>query len=60
MTTSEVVGSVTRLWRFPVKSMLGEHLEQAEVTEEGLLGDRGYALIDVDTGRVVSAALCLS
>ncbi len=55
MATSEVVGSVTRLWRFPVKSMLGEHLEQAEVTEEGLLGDRAYALIDVDTGRVVSA-----
>ena len=55
MATSEVVGSVTRLWRFPVKSMLGEHLGQAEVTEDGLLGDRAYALIDVDTGRVVSA-----
>ncbi len=55
MATSEVIGSVTRLWRFPVKSMLGEHLEQAEVTNEGLLGDRAYALIDVDTGRVVSA-----
>ena len=35
--------------------MLGEHLEQVEVTEDGLLGDRAYALIDVDTGRVVSA-----
>ncbi len=55
MAKSEVVGSVTRLWRFPVKSMLGEHLERAEVTDVGLLGDRAYALIDVDTGKVVSA-----
>ncbi len=55
MATSEIGGSVTRLWRFPVKSMLGERVEQAEVTEEGLQGDRAYALIDVHTGRVVSA-----
>ena len=40
MDTKEVVGSVARLWRFPVKSMLGENLEQAEITQEGLLGDR--------------------
>jgi uncharacterized protein YcbX len=52
---SEAVGSVARLWRFPVKSMKGERLEQAELTERGLLGDRAYALIDLDTGKVVSA-----
>ena len=55
MATSEVVGSVAGLWRFPVKSMRGERLEQAELTERGLLGDRAYALIDADTGKVVSA-----
>ena len=55
MNASEVVGSVDRLWRFPVKSMRGEQLEQAELTEQGLLGDRAYALIDADTGKVVSA-----
>ncbi len=55
MTTTVVVGSVARLWRFPVKSMRGEQLEQAEVTERGLVGDRAYALIDTDTGKVVSA-----
>lgn len=55
MGTGGVVGSVARLWRFPVKSMLGEQLEQAEITGDGLLGDRAYALIDVDTGKVVSA-----
>jgi len=55
MTDSEVVGSLAELWRFPVKSMKGEQLEQAELTERGLLGDRAFALIDTDTGKVVSA-----
>ena len=55
MAISEVVGSIAGLWRFPVKSMRGEQLESAEVTERGVLGDRAYALIDTDTGRVVSA-----
>jgi hypothetical protein len=35
--------------------MKGERLEQAELTERGLVGDRAYALIDVETGKVVSA-----
>jgi hypothetical protein len=55
METSEPVGSVAELWRFPVKSMGGERLEEAEVTERGVLGDPAYALVDMDTGRVVSA-----
>jgi MOSC domain-containing protein len=55
MTESGAVGSVTALWRFPVKSMMGEQLEQAELTRQGLVGDRAYALIDSSTGKVVSA-----
>ncbi|MFY9610149.1 MAG: MOSC N-terminal beta barrel domain-containing protein [Blastocatellia bacterium] len=55
MATRGVVGPLAGLWRFPVKSMTGERLEQAELTERGLLGDRAYALIDADTGKVVSA-----
>jgi uncharacterized protein YcbX len=35
--------------------MRGEELDSAEVTERGLLGDRAYALVDVETGKVVSA-----
>ena len=53
--TVESVGSVVGLWRFPVKSMGGERLEQAEITARGLVGDRAYALIDLDTGKVASA-----
>ena len=55
MATSGTVGAVAGLRRFPVKSMRGERLEQAELTEHGLVGDRAYALIDEDTGKVASA-----
>ena len=46
---------VASLWRYPVKSMGGEQLESCEVTHRGLVGDRAWALIDSETGRVVSA-----
>ncbi len=49
------VATVMELWRYPVKSMLGERLEAADVTDLGLLGDRRYALMDRETGKVVSA-----
>ncbi|MBC7374650.1 MAG: MOSC domain-containing protein [Frankiales bacterium] len=43
------------LHRYPVKSMLGEQLEQAVVGERGVLGDRGYAVVDLEDGTVASA-----
>ncbi len=49
------VGTIGALWRFPVKSMLGEQLDTTEVSTSGLPGDRAYALIDATTGKVVSA-----
>lgn len=49
------VGSIVSLWRYPVKSMMGEELNGAELTERGLLGDRAYALVDSATGKVASA-----
>ena len=55
MASGEGVGTVVGLWRFPVKSMAGEQIAEAELTERGLVGDRRYALIDVQTGKVVSA-----
>jgi uncharacterized protein YcbX len=55
MNGGETVGTVEGLARFPVKSMLGEELDAVEVTEAGVVGDRAYALIDTETGKVVSA-----
>jgi uncharacterized protein YcbX len=49
------VGSVVSLRRYPVKSMMGEELNAAEVTERGLLGDRAYALIDGSDGKAATA-----
>ncbi len=54
-SAASVVGSVVSLWRYPVKSMMGEELNATEVAEQGLLGDRAYALMDSATGKVVSA-----
>ena len=49
------VASVVSLWRYPVKSMMGEELNAAVVTRRGVFGDRAYALIDPTTGKVASA-----
>jgi uncharacterized protein YcbX len=53
--TPIVRGSIVSLWRYPVKSMLGEELNAVEVTKRGLLGDRAYALVDSADGKVASA-----
>jgi uncharacterized protein YcbX len=55
MSTGEPAGTVGALWRFPVKSMLGEELEEVDVDEGGIVGDRAFALVDVETGKVASA-----
>ena len=45
-------GSVAALWRYPVKSMMGEELNSSELTDRGLLGDRQFAVVDRATGKV--------
>jgi uncharacterized protein len=47
--------SVVSLWRYPVKSMMGEELNATEITGRGLLGDRHLALVDPSDGKVASA-----
>ena len=49
------IGAVASIWRYPVKSMMGDELDSSMVSEHGLLGDRAYALQEVATGRIVSA-----
>lgn len=50
-----LVGRVQGLWRYPLKSMLGECLPRLEVDGRGVCGDRAYALWDGESGRVASA-----
>jgi uncharacterized protein YcbX len=52
---TSAVGTISSLSRFPVKSMLGEALDTAEVGPGGIAGDRAYAIVDRETGKVASA-----
>jgi uncharacterized protein YcbX len=47
METDAAVGRVSRLWRYPVKSMLGEECSHLDVNERGVVGDRLFAVRDV-------------
>lgn len=42
------IATIASVWRYPVKSMLGERLDAVEVTKSGLVGDRVFAFKDPD------------
>ncbi len=46
---------LTELWRYPVKSMIGESLQTSQLTLNGLLGDRGWATRDEVRGGIRGA-----
>ena len=45
---------VAELWRYPVKSLAGERLERAELTVDGIAGDRVVHVRDA-RGRVITS-----
>ena len=45
------VGRVVALWRYPVKSMAGEALDEVEVSWHGFVGDRRWAFVQEDLVR---------
>ena len=49
------VGAIEELWRYPIKSMLGQRVARAAVTPLGLPGDRRLALVDRESGKIASA-----
>jgi uncharacterized protein YcbX len=49
------LGTIQTLWRYPVKSMLGEQLNTAPVGRLGFPGDRGYAIRDEQAGEIRGA-----
>jgi uncharacterized protein len=48
------VGRVATLWRYPVKSMLGEEVGAIDVDARGLQGDRRFGVVDA-AGTVATA-----
>jgi uncharacterized protein YcbX len=54
-TLPSAAGRVVAIWRYPVKSMMGEELNAVDVAPLGVAGDRAFALIDAATSKVASA-----
>ncbi|MBP1817610.1 MOSC domain-containing protein [Mycobacterium sp. OAE908] len=48
------IGQVAEVWRYPVKSLGGTQIDQADVSTRGVLGDRLWAVRDV--GKDVTAS----
>ncbi|MDQ1540331.1 MAG: uncharacterized protein QOH29_1057, partial [Actinomycetota bacterium] len=49
--TGREVGRVAGLWRYPVKSMAAESLDQVDVSWNGLVGDRRWAFVRAGMAR---------
>jgi uncharacterized protein YcbX len=49
------IGQVAQLWRYPVKSLGGERLEQAQFSARGVHGDRLWAVRDLEHDITASA-----
>ncbi|MCH9696204.1 MAG: MOSC N-terminal beta barrel domain-containing protein [Gammaproteobacteria bacterium] len=54
-TAQTSVMELLEIWRYPVKSMQGEQLEQAHAGPGGIAGDRHWAVIDAKSGVSLSA-----
>ena len=52
---ANIVGTIGAIMRFPVKSMLGESLDECDIVAGGVDGDRTHALVDPSTGKIASA-----
>ncbi len=48
------VGTVQSIWRYPVKGMAGESLQQGHISANGLLGDRTWAVQDLERQEIQS------
>ncbi len=49
------VGTVSQLWRYPIKSMGGEQIDSAAIDQNGVAGDRGWAVREVEADETRSA-----
>lgn len=46
---------VSQMWRYPVKSLKGERLQQAEITVNGVPGDREIVVVRALNGRILTS-----
>jgi uncharacterized protein YcbX len=50
-----MLGTITQVWRYPVKSMQGHRVDHLDVGPGGAADDRRWAVVDPAAGRVLSA-----
>lgn len=55
MSSSVVLGTVTAVWIYPVKSLAGTAVDAAEVGTTGLEGDRTHSVVDATTKEQITA-----
>jgi uncharacterized protein YcbX len=46
---------IAELWRYPVKSLLGERLPTLRLVDDGVEGDRMWGILDRSDGRILTA-----
>ncbi|WP_137390102.1 MOSC domain-containing protein [Rhodoligotrophos defluvii] len=46
------IGRVQTIWRYPVSSLGGESLDEAELDATGVVGDRLWGIVDAETGAI--------
>ena len=46
---------VSEIWRYPVKSLKGERLEETEITKVGISGDRQVVIVRTINGRFLTS-----
>ncbi len=47
--------TISQIWRYPVKSLGGELLDEVEVAANGISGDRGWGLHQLASGMILTA-----
>jgi uncharacterized protein YcbX len=53
--TGQLVGTLKTIFRFPIKSVGGRTIDRAYIGAEGVLGDRQFAFLDLETGNICNA-----
>ena len=54
---ADIIGTIQSIRRYAIKSMGPQEIDRAVIGAHGILGDRGYAVIDGKTNKVGSAKM---
>lgn len=53
--TGQLVGTLKTIFRFPIKSVGGCAIDHAYIGAEGVLGDRQFGFLDIESGNICNA-----